>query len=98
MSDESQAQWNHVRAVKKAFEEQMFAIEGVTGVDISRRAEAGGEQLSIRVCVTSKTRSIEDKIPDEVEGVKIEVVERNFASKPGVDEFIGCEAARRAHW
>lgn len=71
-----------IRAVKGKKEDDLLSIPGVTGVDIGRKITKGKktDELSIRVFVEKKKKQVPDaeKIPDEIDGIKTDVIERKF--------------------
>lgn len=59
--------------IKQRFEVDALKLPGVTGVDLGQRAGAGP---TLRVYVASKASA--PALPDHVEGVPVEIVERRF--------------------
>lgn len=80
-------EWQRVRRVKKAVEDDLLALPGVVGVDVGRKIVDGvkTEIVAIRVYVEQKApasgpRALarEELVPVEIEGVPTDVVERRF--------------------
>lgn len=63
--------------IKARFEPGVLALPGVTGVDLGQRQPGqGAAEFVIRVYVAS--RAAAPALPDSVEGVPVEVIERRF--------------------
>lgn len=71
MSQQSPTKKRSIEEVKEAHEEQLMGIEGVQGVGIGQRPEADG--LEIKVYVSNKTKSLQDRIPKQVEGYPVQI-------------------------
>ena len=73
-----------IRPIKEAAEAKLLERSGVTGVDIGAKYVDGKktDELSIRVYVVEKKKKEdvlpEDLIPDQIDGVKTDVIEREF--------------------
>jgi hypothetical protein len=70
-----------IEAKRKA-EEGLLKLPGVTGVDIGFK-EVGGkptDKLAIRVLVSKKRKDVpkEERVPDEIDGIPTDVIERKF--------------------
>ena len=76
---------SEIRPIKKAAEAELLRRPGVTGVDIGYKFVAGKKTstLSIRVYVEKKGNVPAGKaIPETINGVKTDVIERRFELKP----------------
>ncbi len=75
-----------IRPVKQNFEAELLNRQGVTGVDIGYKIVGGKKtpELSIRVLVQKKKKDVsaKEKIPDEIGGIKTDVIERRFIPQP----------------
>ena len=76
-----------ILAVKKAFEQQLLKIPGVTGVAVGLKQKNGQpiQELAIAIFVEKKKNKGDLKpdeiIPEEIEGFKTDVIESGFAIK-----------------
>jgi hypothetical protein len=59
--------------IKSRFEGHVLTLPGVTGVDLGQRPDGGP---TIRVYVAA--RAAAPALPDQVEGVPVEIIERRF--------------------
>jgi hypothetical protein len=70
-----------VMQVQAEVQDELLKHPEVTGVDVGRRT-IGGEQtgeLAIRIYVRDKKEALQRlKLPAELQGVPVEVIERNF--------------------
>src|SRR5664279_374210 len=68
--------------VKESVEAALLKQPGVTGVDVGYKYVAGKrtEEIAIRVLVAKKKKTVSkgEKIPDTIEGVKTDVIERTY--------------------
>jgi hypothetical protein len=64
--------------IKSRFEARVLTLPGVTGVDLGQRPDGGS---AIRVYVASRASA--PALPDQVEGVPVEIVERSFGLQRG---------------
>lgn len=71
---------DEIRAVKRRREQELLKISGVTGIDIGRKQPDNSTDsvLVIRVFVQKADEAVTRQIPEEIEGVPIEVIEREF--------------------
>ncbi len=72
--------FDEIRAVKQRWEQELLKISGVTGVDIGRKypEHSTDSYLVIRVFVKKTGETVTRQIPEEIEGVPTEVIERKF--------------------
>jgi len=61
-----------IREVKRKYEREWLSINGVVGVGIGILTD---KNLGIMISVTKVDEQIRKKIPDEVEGIKLEIRE-----------------------
>src|SRR5215208_1730280 len=59
--------------VKARHEGELFAVPGVVGVGIGRAADTG--EVVIRVYVSQLTEQVRQAIPDQLEGIRVEIAE-----------------------
>lgn len=75
-----------IRATKQKKEDELLAINGVTGVDVGKKIVKGKKTAedAIRVYVKKKRKNVPDneKIPEEIDGVKTDVIEATFELHP----------------
>lgn len=74
-----------IRPAKQAAEADLLKRPGVTGVDIGRKYVRGEktDELAIRVYVEKKGDVAEkDKVPETIEGVRTDVIQRKFVLQP----------------
>ena len=80
-----------IMACKQKAEQEIFQFKGVTGVDVGHKYTKGKitDEISIRVHVAKKSDDvpIKDRIPDEIDGVKTDVLESNFELLIGIKEL-----------
>lgn len=71
---------DEVRAVKQRWEQELLKISAVTGVDIGRKHSDNSTDfyLVIRVFVKKTDETVTRQIPEEIEGVPIDVIQREF--------------------
>jgi hypothetical protein len=71
-----------IRQLKRQVQSDFLKRPGVTGVDVGPKIVGGRrtEELSIRVFVAEKKKRVptDEKIPDEIEGVKTDVIQMTF--------------------
>ena len=60
-----------IEEVKAAHEMRLMNIEGVQGVGIGQQGK--GDGLAIKVYVDNKTKSLQEKLPKELEGHPVEI-------------------------
>ncbi len=60
-----------IKEVKAAHEMRLMNIEGVQGVGIGQQEKGNG--LAIKVYVDNKTKSLQEKLPKELEGHPVEI-------------------------
>jgi len=69
-------------ALKERHEERFLKLPGVTGIDVGFKYVAGRRtpEIAIRVMVEQKKKTVtkEEKIPEEIDGVKTDVIERKY--------------------
>ncbi len=79
-SRESVTDLSHAREVKKEHDSQLMAIPGVVGTGISRDAKG---QPVIEVYVERLNESLRQKVPKELDGVSVRIVETGeFEARP----------------
>ncbi|HEV7842790.1 MAG TPA: hypothetical protein VGO69_03795 [Pyrinomonadaceae bacterium] len=71
MAKESPTKQQSIEKVKAAHEMKLMDIEGVQGVGIGQQAKADG--LAIKVYVDRKTKSLQEKLPKELDGYPVEI-------------------------
>ena len=74
-----------IRPVKLSAEADLLKRSGVTGVDIGKKIVKGQktDELSIRVYVEKKKDVPKEKaIPEEIDGIKTDVIQRKFVLNP----------------
>jgi hypothetical protein len=72
---------DEIRHVKEEAETELLERPGVTGVDIGYKYVSGEKTdvLAIRVYVAEKKQVPEEEaIPDQIEGIPTDVIERRF--------------------
>ena len=67
--DDAQAAYQKVLKVKKAQESRLMARSNVVGVGVGK----SGEEYVLVVLVSQITARVEESLPDEIEGVKVEI-------------------------
>ena len=77
---ESMRDLSHAREVKKEHDKQLMEIRGVVGTGISRGAKG---QPVIEVYVERLNESLRQKVPKELDGVAVRIVETGeFTARP----------------
>jgi hypothetical protein len=74
-----------IRPIKQTAEADLLKRKGVTGVDIGKKIVKGQktDELSIRVYVEKKKDvAKKEMIPNKIEGIKTDVIERKFVLNP----------------
>jgi hypothetical protein len=61
-----------IREVKKKYEEEWLSIKEIVGIGIGTLSD---ENIGIIISVIKLGKDIQEKIPDQIEGVKIEIRE-----------------------
>jgi hypothetical protein len=61
-----------IREVKKKYEEEWLSIKEIVGIGIGTLSD---ENIGIVISVIRLEKGIQEKIPDQIEGVKIEIRE-----------------------
>jgi hypothetical protein len=61
-----------IREVKRKYEEKWLSIKGIVGIGIGTLSD---ENIGIVISVIRLEKGIQEKIPDQIEGVKIEIRE-----------------------
>lgn len=61
-----------IREVKRKYAAEWLAIKGVAGIGIGNLSD---KNIGIIVSVIKLDKSIQEKIPEEIEGVKVEIQE-----------------------
>jgi hypothetical protein len=61
-----------IREVKEKYEEEWLSIKGVVGIGIGTLSD---DSIGIVISAIKVEKHIQEKIPDQVEGVKIEIRE-----------------------
>jgi hypothetical protein len=68
--------------IKEAVEKKYLGQPGVTGVDVGFKYVGGQrtDEIAIRILVEKKKKTVakEEKVPDTIEGIKTDVIERTF--------------------
>src|SRR6266446_3179742 len=68
--------------LKESAEEKLLKQPGVTGVDVGYKYVDGKrtDEIAIRVLVEKKKKTVskEEKIPESIDGVKTDVIERKY--------------------
>src|SRR5262249_6987110 len=69
-------------ALKERHEEKFLKLPGVTATDVGFKYVAGRRtpEIAIRVMVEQKKKTVpkDEKIPEEIDGVKTDVIERKY--------------------
>jgi hypothetical protein len=82
----AQKSLSEIRRVKEQVEARLLALPGVTGVDVGYK-QVGGKAtdvLAIRVYVEKKKDvGPAQAVPDEIEGIPTDVIERRFVLNSG---------------
>jgi len=71
-SSETLNELSHARQVKKRHDDRLMAIPGVVGTGIAQDAKG---QPIIEVYVERLTKELSRKVPEELEGVRVRIVE-----------------------
>jgi hypothetical protein len=73
---------NEIIAAKEGAESNLFQRSGVTAVDVGYKYVGGvrTDEIAIRVMVAKKSSKVsaKDKVPDTIDGVKTDVIERTY--------------------
>ena len=73
---------SEIVSVKESVEEKLLKQPGVTGVDVGYKYVGGKptDEVAIRVMVEKKKKSVpeKEKVPETVDGVKTDVIERTY--------------------
>ena len=79
--EEAMKSLEEVMRVQAEVQDELLKHPEVTGVDVGRRSVGGKqtEELAIRIYVRDKKAALQTlKLPSELQGVPVEVVERDF--------------------
>jgi hypothetical protein len=66
------AEFRRLKSIQSRHEDEIMAIPGVVGIGIGRGAADG---LAFKVLVAVRTPAIEAAVPDDIEGVPVDVEE-----------------------
>lgn len=71
MGGKGAAQKGSIEKVKADHEDHLMSIEGVQGVGIGQRKD--GDGLAIKVYVDNKTKSLQEKLPKQLDGHPVDI-------------------------
>lgn len=83
---------DEIHRVKRRVEAELLKMPGVTGVDIGYKYVAGKKKnvLAIRIYVEEKKEvPVGEKIPEEIDGIPTDVIQRKFEPKQREEDSRG---------